>query len=93
MKAMGIDLAERKVAQVSMNLTDYKVTPPIAAFEAVRAEAERLGVGIEESEIIGLVPSDALTEADCARMRLAGFDRGERVIENILSHAGMERFK
>ncbi|EQD57589.1 glutamate formiminotransferase, partial [mine drainage metagenome] len=59
-KALGFEIAERHRAQVSMNLTDYRVTPVHRAFEAVRREAQRYGVAPEESEIVGLVPEDAL---------------------------------
>src|SRR5204862_3491657 len=55
-KAMGVLLRERGVAQVSMNLTDCDRTTPRAAFDRVRDEAQKHGVSILESEIIGLVP-------------------------------------
>jgi glutamate formiminotransferase len=59
-KAMGVYLASRNLAQVSMNLTDFEQTPIHKAFEAVRVEAARHGVGIVGTEIIGLVPEKAL---------------------------------
>jgi glutamate formiminotransferase len=59
-KAMGVLLASRNLAQVSMNLTDFEVTPLDVVFEAVRAEAARMGVAIAGSEIIGLMPARAL---------------------------------
>src|SRR5690349_16101005 len=55
-KAMGIELADRGIVQVSMNLTNYEKTPIFRVFELVKREAERYGVTILESEIIGLVP-------------------------------------
>src|SRR5439155_23980827 len=55
-KAMGVLLEEREVAQVSINMTDYKKTPLFRVFETVRAEAERYGVPVSGSEIVGLVP-------------------------------------
>jgi glutamate formiminotransferase / formiminotetrahydrofolate cyclodeaminase len=75
-KALGFEIAERHRAQVSMNLTDHRVTSIAKAFDAVRAEAARLGAGVEESEIVGLVPEDALFEAAEAALQLRGFDRG-----------------
>ena len=75
-KALGFELAERQRAQVSMNLTDYRVTSIARAFDAVRAAAERLGNGVEDSEIVGLVPEDALFDAAEVALRLKGFDRG-----------------
>jgi glutamate formiminotransferase len=59
-KALGLFLESRGRAQVSMNLVDYEVTPLDAAFDAVRAEANRLGVAVAGTEIIGLVPRDAI---------------------------------
>ena len=55
-KAMGVTLADRGIVQVSMNLTNYEKTPILRVFEAVKREAERYGVNVLESEIVGLVP-------------------------------------
>ncbi len=74
-KALGFEIAERHRAQVSMNLTDYRVTPIHRALEAVRREAGRYGVGVEESEIVGLVPEDALFDAAEYYLQLHSFDR------------------
>ena len=74
-KALGFEIKERDRAQVSMNLTDYRVTPVHRALEAVRREAQRYGVGIEESEIVGLVPEDALFDAAEYYLQLHTFDR------------------
>ena len=59
-RALGLYLPEAGAAQVSMNLEDYRLTPPRAAVEAVRAEAARLGVTAGESELVGLIPAAAL---------------------------------
>ncbi len=67
-KALGLMLAAKGVAQVSMNLTDYTVTGIPTVFEAIRKEAAARGVEILESEVIGLVPLDAV--CDVARMAL-----------------------
>jgi glutamate formiminotransferase / formiminotetrahydrofolate cyclodeaminase len=74
-KALGFEIADRHRAQVSMNLTDYRVTPIHRALEAVRREAARYGAGIEESEIVGLVPEDALFDAAEYYLQLHAFDR------------------
>jgi glutamate formiminotransferase / formiminotetrahydrofolate cyclodeaminase len=74
-KALGFDIPERHRAQVSMNLTDYRITPIHRALEAIRREAQRYGVGIEESEIVGLVPEDALFDASEYYLQLHAFDR------------------
>lgn len=60
-KGMGVLVEGR--AQVSMNLTNYKKTPVARVVEFVRREAERYGVGIHHSELVGLIPQDALVDA------------------------------
>lgn len=58
-RAMGVHLASRGRAQVSMNLVDYRRTPVLAALDRVRQEAAALGTRVLESEVIGLVPEEA----------------------------------
>ena len=65
-KAVGLMLDSRKLVQVSMNLTDFEQTPIHVAFAAVRQEAERHGVAIAGTEVIGLVPQKALDMANAA---------------------------
>jgi glutamate formiminotransferase len=59
-KALGFELGTRGLVQVSMNLVNYETTGLLQAYEAVRKEAERLGVEIAGTEIVGLVPEAAL---------------------------------
>jgi glutamate formiminotransferase len=59
-KALGFRLHTRGVVQVSMNLVNYEVTGMSAAYDAIKREASRLGVAIESTEIVGLVPQDAV---------------------------------
>ncbi|MFZ0431463.1 MAG: glutamate formimidoyltransferase [Candidatus Acidiferrales bacterium] len=59
-KAMGVDLRARNLAQVSINLTDLEQTPMHRVFEMVKREAERYGVAIVGSEIVGLIPKRAI---------------------------------
>jgi glutamate formiminotransferase len=59
-KGMGVSLEKYNITQVSMNLTNYTITPIHTAFEEAKKEAERLGVEVNGSEIVGLVPLDAL---------------------------------
>lgn len=59
-KAIGIDLADKGMMQVSMNMTDYTKTPLYRSFELVGVEARRYGAKVVESEIIGLLPVDSL---------------------------------
>ncbi len=62
-KGMGVLLEKYNITQVSINLTNYEVTPIHVAFEEVKKEAERLGVEVNGSEIVGLVPLEALLMA------------------------------
>ena len=71
-KAMGVRL-DAAVVQVSMNLTNYEQTPMHVAFGAVRREAERLGVTVRGSELIGLVPQAALRPGDESYLQIEGF--------------------
>jgi glutamate formiminotransferase len=72
-RAMGVPMEHRSLVQVSMNLLDYRVTPPAAAYAAVAALAERAGARVEASEIVGLAPAAALDGVDPADLRLRGF--------------------
>jgi glutamate formiminotransferase len=82
-KAAGFALKERGIVQVSMNLTNYEKTPIFRVFEAVRREAERYGVSILESEIVGLVPAAALHATAEYYLQIAGF-KPEQVLETKL---------
>jgi glutamate formiminotransferase len=82
-KAAGFKLEDRGVVQVSMNLTNYEKTPIFRVFEAVKREAERYGVQVLESEIVGLIPSAALNAAAEFYLQIAGF-KPEQVLENKL---------
>jgi len=82
-KAMGIMLEERGIVQVSMNLTNYEKTPIFRVFETVKREAERYGVQVLESEIVGLVPSAALNAAAELYLQIEGF-KADQVLENKL---------
>lgn len=59
-KAMGVLLEQHNIAQVSINLTNYNITPPHVAFEEVRKEARTLGIDAIGSEVVGLIPKEAL---------------------------------
>jgi glutamate formiminotransferase len=82
-KAMGITLEDRGIVQVSMNLTNFEKTPIFRVFETVKREAARYGVAVLESEIVGLVPSAALTAAAEFYLQIDGF-KAEQVLENRL---------
>lgn len=85
-KAMGVMLTSRNVAQVSMNLTNFEKTPIHRVFETVRNEAARDGVSITGSEIIGLIPKLALEMAAGHFLRIENF-RHSTVLENRLAEA------
>jgi glutamate formiminotransferase len=85
-KAMGVLLSERNLAQVSMNLTDYEQTPIYVVFETVRREAERYGVNVAGSEIVGLIPQKALNRTADHYLRLENF-RPDMILENRLEAA------
>lgn len=89
-KAMGVDLASRGMAQVSMNLTDFEATPVHRVFETVKREAERYGVSIAGSEIIGLIPRKALEMTADYYLQVENFDSSQ-VLENRLEQALEER--
>ncbi len=88
-KAMGFAIKDRNIVQVSINMVNFKGTPLFRVFEMVRSEAERYGVPVIGSEVVGLVPADALV--DCAEfyLRLENFQRGQ-VLENRLSEDGSD---
>ncbi len=82
-KAMGVKLEARGQVQVSINMTNYEKTPLHRVFETVRIEAERYGVPVVGSEIVGLVPAPALFGAASHYLRLEA-DPGPQVLENKL---------
>ncbi len=84
-KAMGliVDIGGRKVAQVSMNMTDFTKTPLFRVTETIRNEAARYGVSISGSEIVGLVPAQALIDSAEHYLQLTGFS-SQQVLETKL---------
>ena len=82
-KALGLELVSRGQAQVSMNLTDYEVTPVHVAFEAVEWAARTRGIAVAGSELIGLIPRKALAMAAGVDLRWENF-REDMVIEERL---------
>ena len=83
-KAAGFELKDRGIVQVSMNLTNYEKTPIFRVFETVKREAERYGVTILESEIVGLVPAGALSAAAEDYLQIADFKPDAQILENKL---------
>jgi glutamate formiminotransferase len=88
LQALGFELRDRGLSQVSMNLLDYRVTSIRTAFEAVRSRAEAAGVEVVESEIVGLVPEEAVRDVDPAELKLAHFTDGQ-IVENRIKAVGL----
>lgn len=82
-KALGVMLEDRNIAQVSINMCNYEKTPLYRVFELVRAEAARYGVNIIGSEIIGLTPMGALIDTAEYYLKIENFSRAQ-VLENRL---------
>jgi glutamate formiminotransferase/formiminotetrahydrofolate cyclodeaminase len=90
-KALGFEIKERHQAQISMNLVNYKKTTIFRVFEMIKAEAERYGVPILSSEIVGLTPQDALLDVAEYYLKLENFKK-DQVLENkLMSFAGGEK--
>jgi glutamate formiminotransferase len=85
-KSMGLMLESRKIAQVSINLTDFEQTPMHVVFETVRREAERWGVPVVGSEIVGLIPKKAIEMSAEYFLRYENF-RPELILENRIAEA------
>jgi glutamate formiminotransferase len=79
-KGIGIELKDRGIVQVSMNMTDYTKTALYRVFELIRIEARRYGVNVVGSEVIGLVPMEALIDTAAYYLGLENFSM-EQVLE------------
>ncbi len=79
-QAMGVWLPSRGVAQVSMNLLDYRRTPLLVAFDRVRVEAAALGAEVAAGELIGCAPREALPPDPLRALRLRSL-RPEQVLD------------
>jgi glutamate formiminotransferase len=84
-KPIGLAHADHGIVQVSMNLTDFRTTSIVAAFDAVEAGARSRGVSVIGSELIGLAPATALTPAVAAHVRLRDFNADRMVLERRLA--------
>jgi glutamate formiminotransferase len=80
-KAIGVELKQRGIVQVSINMTDYTQTALYRVFELIRIEARRWGVAVVGSEIVGLVPMGALIDTAAYYLQLEGF-KPEQVLES-----------
>jgi glutamate formiminotransferase/formiminotetrahydrofolate cyclodeaminase len=87
-KAIGVELNEYNITQVSLNLTNYKKTSIHKVFETIKAQAEVHGLEATGSEIIGLVPKDALIEAGAF---YTGNNSEDNLIEAAIEHLGLSQ--
>ena len=83
-KAIGVELPSRRIVQVAMNLTDYRATPVLTAFQAVQTESARLGIEVAGSELVGLIPQAALNHAAATALQLDGVEANQ-VLETRIS--------
>ncbi|MCS7042102.1 MAG: glutamate formimidoyltransferase [Bryobacteraceae bacterium] len=89
-KAMGVALESRGMVQVSMNLTDFESTPVHRVFETVKREAERYGVAVASSEIVGLIPKKAIEMTAEYYLQIENFQPSV-ILENRLAQAMGDR--
>lgn len=82
-RALGFYIEERDMAQVSMNLVNFRATPVHKVMEAIEGECTKLGVDVVSSEVIGLIPQEALTDSAIFYLKLKEFDKNQ-IIENRL---------
>lgn len=80
-KGMGVELKERNIVQVSMNMVNYEKTPLFRVFDMIEREANRYGVNVIGSEIIGLVPAQALIDCADYYLKMENF-MSNQVLEN-----------
>ncbi len=90
-KALGFEIKERELAQISMNLVNYRKTPIFRVFEMIKAEAERYGVPIISSEIVGLTPQDALLDVADYYLKLENFKKEQVLESKLMTFAGGEK--
>ncbi len=90
-KALGFEIKERGLAQISMNLVNYKKTPIFRVFEMIKSEAQRYGVPIVSSEIVGLTPQDALIDVAEYYLRLENFKKEQVLESKLMTFAGGEK--
>ena len=85
-KALGFELKDRGIVQVSMNMVNFDGTPLFRVFEMIKREAERYGVPVLGSEIVGLVPQRALNAVADFFLQLENFGENQ-ILEHRLQAA------
>lgn len=89
-KALGFRLEDRGIVQVSMNMTNYRKTPLFRVYEVIKSEAERYGVSIVGSEIVGLTPLQALVDVAEHYLKLEKFDSSSILEKRVLDFISRE---
>ncbi len=84
-KALGFEIKERNQVQISMNLVNYTKTPIFRVFETIKSEAARYGVNVTSSEIVGLLPNDAIVEVADFYLRFEKFSKAQILEEKLKS--------
>ena len=87
-KAIGLELKSQGYVQVSMNLTDYRQTPIHTAFEAVKRAAALKGVAVVKSELVGLIPQEALAQAEGHDLQVDSLTQAQ-TLEHRLRQCGL----
>jgi glutamate formiminotransferase len=87
-KAMGVDLAERGIVQVSMNIVDYEKADLYRILEVVRMEAARYGVRVLDTEIYGMIPADAILRSAAYYLQVKDFDPRQVLEVRLLESGG-----
>jgi len=85
-KALGFSLEQRGIVQVSMNMTNYKVTSLYEVFDRISTLASEQGITVTESEIVGLTPRQALLDGEISSLKLSSFDAAQ-VLESQIERA------
>jgi len=91
-KALGFEIKDRNMAQVSMNLVNYLKTPIYRVFNTIESEAKRWGTAVYSSEIVGLVPNQALINCAKHYLKLEGFSK-DQILEEKLKKSSEESSK
>ncbi|MFZ5981167.1 MAG: glutamate formimidoyltransferase [Candidatus Zixiibacteriota bacterium] len=82
-KALGFEIKERNQVQISMNLVNYTKTPIFRVFETIKSEAARYGVNVTSSEVVGLLPNDAIVDVADFYLRLENFSKAQILEEKL----------
>jgi len=87
-KAIGVDLREKGIVQVSMNMTNYKKSPLYRVFETIKSEADRYGVKVVGSEIIGMIPMDTLLQTAKFYLKIDDITDDKVIEDKLLDELG-----